>query len=116
MRQLNNAASKRSQINHERKFETQEDNQILLIAKNMELKGKVADLETEVAKFKTAISNMMEKRATKHVQSCPSRRSLNNLIDNLPQFNLQNDPWFGVETNSILLTRKEPESPTTKFK
>ena len=45
MRQLNNAASKRSQINLERKFETQEDNQILLTAKNMELKGKVADLE-----------------------------------------------------------------------
>ena len=45
MRQLNSAASKRSRINHERKFETQEDNQILLTAKNMELKGKVADLE-----------------------------------------------------------------------
>ena len=66
MRQLINAASKRSQINHERKFETQEDNQILLTAKNMELKGKVADLETQVAKFKTTISNMVLKRTTKH--------------------------------------------------
>ena len=45
MRQLNSAASKRSRINHERNVETQEDNQILLTAKNMELKGKVADLE-----------------------------------------------------------------------
>ena len=79
MRQLNNAASKRSQINHERKFETQEDNQILLTAKNMELKDKVADLETEVTKFKTAISNMMEKRATKHVQTFPEGASITSL-------------------------------------
>ena len=70
MRQLNNAASKRSRINRDRKFKTQEDNQILLTAKNMELKGKVADLESQVAKFKTAISNMMKKRTTKHVQTC----------------------------------------------
>ena len=66
MRQLNNTASKRCRINHERKFETHEDNQILLTAKNMELKGKVADLETQVAKFKTTISNMVLKRTTKH--------------------------------------------------
>ena len=45
MRQLNNAASKRCRINRDRKFKTQEDNQILLTAKNMELKGKVDDLE-----------------------------------------------------------------------
>jgi hypothetical protein len=57
MRQLNNAASKRSRINHDRKFKPQEDNQILLTAKNMELKGKVADLETQVAKFKTSPSS-----------------------------------------------------------
>ena len=76
MRQLNNAAYKRSQINHERKFETQEDNQILLTAKNMELKGQMAYLETPVAKIKTAISNMMEKRTTKHVQTCPEGASI----------------------------------------
>ena len=69
MRQLNNAASKRNQINHERKFETQEDNQILLTAKNMELKGKVADLESQVAKFKTAIFDMIKKRKTEQVQT-----------------------------------------------
>ena len=75
MRQLNNAASKRSRINHDRKFKTQKDNLILLTAKNMELKGKVADLETQVAKFKTDISNLMKKRTTKHVQSCPEGAS-----------------------------------------
>ena len=69
MCQLNNASSKRSRINHERKFETQEDNQILLTAKNMELKGKVADLETQVAKFKTAIFDMIKRRKTEQVQT-----------------------------------------------
>merc|ERR1711971_1028294 len=47
MRQLNNAASKRCRINRKRKQETQEDEQILLTARNMELKGKVADLESQ---------------------------------------------------------------------
>ena len=69
MCQLKNASSKRSRINHERKFETQEDNQILLTAKNMELKGKVADLESQVAKFKTAIFDMIKKRKTEQVQT-----------------------------------------------
>ena len=76
MRQLNNAASKSSRINHERKFETQEDNEILLPAKNKELKGKVADLETQEPKIKTTISNMMEKRTTNHVQPCPEGASI----------------------------------------
>ena len=76
MRQLNNAASKRCRINHDRKFKIQEDNHILLTAKNMELKGQMAYLETPVAKIKTAISNMMEKRTTKHVQTCPEGASI----------------------------------------
>merc|ERR1711971_547556 len=71
MRQLNNAASKRCRINRKRKQETQEDEQILLTARNMELKGKVADLESQVAKFKTAIFDMIKKRKTEQVQPCP---------------------------------------------
>ena len=81
-------------------------------AKNMELKGKVADLEIQVAKFKTAISDMLKKRTTKHVQTCPEGASITSSTTSY----FQNDPSIGVETNSILLTRKEPESPTTKFK
>merc|ERR1712203_1038360 len=69
MRQLNNAASKRCRINRKRKQETQEDEQILLTARNMELKGKVADLESQVAKFKTAIFDMIKKRKTEQVQT-----------------------------------------------
>merc|ERR1712203_946944 len=69
MRLLNNAASKRCRINRKRKQETQEDEQILLTARNMELKGKVADLETQVAKFKTAIFDMIKKRKTEQVQT-----------------------------------------------
>merc|ERR1711971_1041985 len=71
MRQLNNAASKRCRINRKRKQETQEDEQILLTARNMELKGKVADLESQVAKFKTAIFDMIKKRKTEQVETCP---------------------------------------------
>ena len=88
MRQLNNAASKRCRINHHRKFKIQEDNQILLTAKNMELKGKVADLESQVAKFKTAISNMMKKRTTKHVQACPEGASTASSATSNPQNDL----------------------------
>merc|ERR1719305_2034541 len=69
MRQLNNAASKRCRINRKRKQETQEDEQILLTARNMELKGKVADLESQVAKFKTAIFDMIKKRKTEQFQT-----------------------------------------------
>ena len=69
MRQLNNAASKRCRINRKRKFEIEEDEQILLTARNMELKGKVADLESQVAKFKTAIFDMIKKRKTEQVQT-----------------------------------------------
>jgi hypothetical protein len=69
MRQFNNAASKRCRINRKRKFETQEDEQILLTARNMELKGKVADLESQVAKFKTALFDMIKKRKTEQVQT-----------------------------------------------
>jgi hypothetical protein len=69
MRQLNNAASKRCRINRKRKQETQEDEQILLTARNMELKGKVADLESQVAKFKTAIFDMIKKRKTEQVET-----------------------------------------------
>ena len=87
MRQLNNAASKRSRINHDRKFKTQEDNQILLTAKNMELKGKVADLETQVAKFKTAIFDMIKKRKTEQVQTCPEVASTTSIAAS----NSQND-------------------------
>ena len=35
----------------------------------MELKGKVADLESQVAKFKTAIFDMIKKRKTEQVQT-----------------------------------------------
>ena len=73
MRQLNNAASKRCRINRKRKQETQEDEQILLTARNMELKGKVADLESQVAKFKTAIFDMIKKRKTEQVQTSPEQ-------------------------------------------
>jgi hypothetical protein len=69
MRQFNNAASKRCRINRKRKFETQEDKQILLTARNMELKGKVADLESQVAKFKTALFDMIKKRKTEQIQT-----------------------------------------------
>ena len=90
MRQLNNAASKRCRINHHRKFKTQEENQILLTAKNMELKSKVADLETQVAKFKADISNMMKKRTTKHVESYPEGASATSSTTSNPQNDLPN--------------------------
>merc|ERR1712172_424248 len=88
MRQLNNAASKRCRINRKRKQETQEDEQILLTARNMELKGKVADLETQVAKFKTAIFDMIKKRKTEQVQTCPEVVSTTSTAAS----NSQNDP------------------------
>jgi hypothetical protein len=68
MLQSNNAASKRYQINRKRKLENQEADQILLTARNMELKGKVVVLESQVAKFKTAILDMIKKRKT--IQVC----------------------------------------------
>merc|ERR1712203_1340842 len=87
MRQLNNAASKRCRINRKRKLETQEDEQILLTARNMELKGKVADLESQVAKFKTAIFDMIKKRKTEQVQTCPEVASTTSTVAS----NSQND-------------------------
>jgi len=69
MRELNNAASKRCRINRKRKFTDMEEEQTLLAARNMELKNKVADLESQVSKFKTAIFDMIKKRKTEHVQA-----------------------------------------------
>jgi len=69
MRQLNNAASKRCRINRKRKAESNEENLILLNAKNMELKGAVADLESQVTKFKTAIFDMIKKRKTRQIEA-----------------------------------------------
>merc|ERR1711874_500883 len=69
MRELNNAASKRCRINRKRKFGDMEEEQTLLAARNMELKNKVADLESQVSKFKTAIFDMIKKRKTEHVQA-----------------------------------------------
>merc|ERR1712061_266489 len=69
MRELNNAASKRCRINRKRKFNDMEEEQTLLAARNMELRNKVADLESQVSKFKTAIFDMIKKRKTEQVQT-----------------------------------------------
>ena len=57
-------------------METQEADQIPLTARNMELKGKVADLESQVTKFKTAILDMIKKRKTEQVKTCPEVASM----------------------------------------
>merc|ERR1712228_379840 len=62
MRDLNNAASKRCRVNRKRKSEMQEEEQVLEAARNMELKIKVQDLGSQVAKFKTAIFDLIKKR------------------------------------------------------
>lgn len=69
MRELNNAASKRCRINRKMKFHDMEEEQTLLAARNMELKNKVVDLESQVSKFKTAIFDMIKKRKTEQVQT-----------------------------------------------
>ena len=74
MRELNNAAlSKRCRINRKRKFQDMEEEQTLLAARNMELKNTVADLESQVTKFKTAIFDMIKKRKTEQVQARPEQ-------------------------------------------
>jgi hypothetical protein len=67
MRQFNNAASKRCRINRKIKFETQGDKQILLTARNMELKDKVADLESQVAKIRTDLFHIIKNRQSEQI-------------------------------------------------
>merc|ERR1719418_81813 len=88
MRELNNAASKRCRINRKRKFQDMEEEQTLLAARNMELKNTVADLESQVTKFKTAIFDMIKKRKTEQVQPCPEVVSTTSTAAS----NSQNDP------------------------
>merc|ERR1712038_1099325 len=71
MRELNNAASKRCRINRKRKFQDMEEEQTLEAARNIELKNKVAELEDQVSKFKTAIFDMIKKRKLEQVQTGP---------------------------------------------
>merc|ERR1711935_1105093 len=92
MRKLNNAASKRCRINRKRKNETQDDDQILLTARNMELKGKVADLESQVAKFKTAIFDMIKKRKTEQVETSSEQVQTRPAAAPSTASNPQNDP------------------------
>merc|ERR1711899_449944 len=73
MRELNNAASKRCRINRKRKFQDMEEEQTLEAARNIELKNKVAELEDQVSKFKTAIFDMIKKRKTEQVQVRPEQ-------------------------------------------
>jgi hypothetical protein len=73
MRELNNAASKRCRINRKRKFEDMEEEQTLQAARNIELKNKVAELESQVSKFKTAIFDMIKRRKTEQVQVRPEQ-------------------------------------------
>merc|ERR1712083_719934 len=72
-RELNNAASKRCRINRKRKFEDMEEEQTLQAARNIELKNKVAELESQVSKFKTAIFDMIKRRKTEQVQVRPGQ-------------------------------------------
>merc|ERR1712083_1125266 len=72
-RELNNAASKRCRINRKRKFEDMETEQTLQAARNIELKNKVAELESQVSKFKTAIFDMIKRRKTEQVQVRPEQ-------------------------------------------
>jgi hypothetical protein len=67
MRQFNNAASKRCRIKRKIKIETQFDKQILLTARNMELKDKVADLESQVTKIRTDLFNISKNRQSEQV-------------------------------------------------
>jgi len=62
MRDLNNAASKRCRVNRKRKAELQDEAQVLEAAKNMELKSQVKELESQVARFKEAIFDLIKKR------------------------------------------------------
>merc|ERR1712217_813276 len=73
MRELNDAASKRCRINRKRKFEDMEEEQTLQAARNIELKNKVAELESQVSKFKTAIFDMIKRRKTEQVQVRPEQ-------------------------------------------
>merc|ERR1712228_141205 len=76
MRELNNAASKRCRINRKRKFEDMEEEQTFQAARNIELKNKVAELESQVSKFKTAIFDMIKRRKIEQVQVRPEQVQL----------------------------------------
>merc|ERR1712130_439508 len=64
---------KRCRINRKRKFEDMETEQTLQAARNIELKNKVAELESQVSKFKTAIFDMIKRRKIEQVQVRPEQ-------------------------------------------
>jgi len=68
MRDLNNAASKRCRNNRKRKFQNEEGEITLLAAKNMELKGILGDLESQVKKFKSALDLIINKNKKQQVE------------------------------------------------
>merc|ERR1712130_435246 len=67
---------KRCRINRKRKFEDMETEQTLQAARHGELKNKVAELESQVSKFKTAIFDMIKRRKTEQVQVRPEQVQL----------------------------------------
>jgi len=68
MRDLNNAASKRCRNNRKRKYQNEEGEITLLAAKNMELKGILGDLESQVKKFKSALDLIINKNKKQQVE------------------------------------------------
>merc|ERR1712130_286547 len=64
---------KRCRINRKRKFEDMETEQTLQAARNNKLKNKVAELESQVSKFKTAIFDMIKRRKIEQVQVRPEQ-------------------------------------------
>jgi len=68
MRDLNNAASKRCRNSRKRKFQDKETEECLLAARNMELKGVVEELESEVKKFKSELELMIKKNKQQQIQ------------------------------------------------
>jgi hypothetical protein len=67
MRQFNNAASKRCRIKRKIEIEAQFDKQILLTARNMELRDKVTDLESQVTKIRTELFKIIKNKQSEKV-------------------------------------------------
>ena len=112
MRELNNAASKRCRINRKRKFQDMEEEQTLEAARNIELKNKVAELEDQVSKFKTAIFDMIKKRKTEQVQARTEQvQTRPEQVQTTPE-QVQTGP-YQVQTSSEQVQTSLPSAATT---
>merc|ERR1712228_488565 len=103
MRDLNNAASKRCRNSRKRKFQDKEEEITLLAARNIEMKGIVEELESEIKKFKSALDSMIKKSKIQHVQD-------DSMIKNDKNQQVQED---STKTNKSLATASK--SNTSEF-